>query len=75
MFVCNLLLLSVHTSCLSLLGLNLKILVVDLASREMRPAMQMRAERGWTVLELKETIAKVNVTYMTIIYMMYGVLQ
>ena len=63
MFVRNFLLQSVHISLPSLLGLNLKIVVVDLASREVRPPVQMRAEQGWTVLELKKTIAEVNITY------------
>ncbi len=41
-------------------GLNLKLLVIDLPTESVREAVQMRAEQGWKVSELKEEIASVG---------------
>ena len=46
--------------CLSLAGMNLKILVVDIHQRDLHPPVQMRAEQGWTVTQLKEEIGMVK---------------
>ena len=40
-------------------GLNLKILVIHLPEETVDKPVQMRAEQGWTVAELKTAIAQV----------------
>ena len=41
-------------------GLNLKVLVIDLPEETVREAVQVRAEQGWTIADLKEEIANVS---------------
>ena len=41
------------------LGLNLKVLVVDVKSSNIADSSNMRAEQGWTVRELKQAISVV----------------
>ena len=43
-------------------GLNLKVLVIDLPEEKVREPVQMRAEQGWTVQQLKIEIANVCVS-------------
>ena len=46
------------SECLSP-GLNLKVLVVEVASGEVAKPVAFRAELSWTVLQLKESISEV----------------
>ena len=41
-------------------GLNLKVIVIDVSSREVRNPVFIRAEQGWRVAELKMEIAEVR---------------
>ena len=46
--------------CLMVIGVNLKISVVDLSTGEVGPAEPMRVEEGWIVGELKQHIGEVR---------------
>ena len=41
-------------------GMNLRILVVDVATENVSPPVSIRAEQGWTVMELKQEIGKAS---------------
>ena len=41
-------------------GLNLKVIVIDVGSREVRNPVFIRAEQGWRVADLKTEIAEVR---------------
>lgn len=41
-------------------GLNLKVLVIDLSKEVVCDPVQLRAEQGWKVAELKTAIAEVS---------------
>lgn len=41
-------------------GLNLKVIVIDVGSIEVRNPVFIRAEQGWKVAELKTEIAEVG---------------
>ena len=41
-------------------GLNLKLLVISLPSGDVEGPIAFRAEQGWTVLELKQAVARVS---------------
>lgn len=40
-------------------GLNVKVLLIDLANEDVGEPVQFRAEQGWTVAELKAALAQV----------------
>ena len=48
-------------------GLNLKTLVIDLPEETVRDPVQLRAEQGWRVTELKDAIAEVC-SHLSILY-------
>ena len=48
------------TSMVLFLGLNLKVIVVDVERREACDPVFLRAEQGWRVAELKTEIAEVR---------------
>lgn len=41
-------------------GLNVKVLLIDLADESVREPVQFRAEQGWTVAEFKDALAEVG---------------
>ena len=41
-------------------GMNLRILVVEVATENVSPPVSIRAEQGWTVMELKQEIGRVS---------------
>ena len=59
------LLLSLHATLPPLAGLNLKVLVIDVETEEVRDPVQIRAEQGWKVGELKSEIAEVCILHST----------
>ena len=40
--------------------MKLKIAVIDMETGEVQPPIPMRAEQGWTVVELKQVIGEVR---------------
>ena len=44
-------------------GLNVKVMIISLPSQQVDRPLFIRAELGWTVHRLKETIARVSVRW------------